>query len=102
MKTLISYPRSGAHWLMSLVDTYLGSDKKVDWQHLHDVRFYQWWEMPHLLSGEVENPEDGILKPTFRTTSDLKKSSMLFDERVYIKINHLLQNLHGRVAKFYL
>jgi hypothetical protein len=70
MKTLISYPRSGAHWLMSLVDTYLGSDKKVDWQHLHDVRFYQWWEMPHLLSGEVENPEDGTLKPTFRT-SDL-------------------------------
>ena len=67
MKTIISYPRCGAHWLMSLVDTCL--DKKVEWQHLHDIRFWNWWEMPHLVAG-VDRLENGTLKPKFRA-SDL-------------------------------
>ena len=67
MKTIISYPRCGAHWLMTLVDTCM--DQKVNWQHLHDVRFWNWWEMPHLVSG-VDKLEDGTVKPKFRA-SDL-------------------------------
>lgn len=69
MKTLISYPRSGAHWLMTLAD--LGLKKKIDWQHLHDIRFYNWWEMPEFVS-RVDTLEDGTFKPHF-TVGDLDR-----------------------------
>lgn len=66
MKTLISFPRSGAHWLMALVETGLGHE--VDWQHLHDIRFFNWWEMPPHYIKKVDTLEDGTFKPYFRVT----------------------------------
>jgi len=43
MKTLISFPRSGSHWLMTLVD--MSVNHKVEWEHLHDIRFNNHWEI---------------------------------------------------------
>ncbi len=61
MKTLISFPRSGAHWLMTLVD--MSVNHKVEWQHLHDIRFNNHWEIP-----KVADFKDGfkpILTPHY-------------------------------------
>lgn len=60
-KTLISFPRSGAHWLMTLVD--MSVNHKVEWRHLHDVRFHNRWELP-----KVADFKDGfkpILTPYY-------------------------------------
>jgi hypothetical protein len=61
MKTLISFPRSGSHWLMTLVD--MSVNHKVKWQHLHDIRFNNHWEIP-----KVADFKDGfkpILTPHY-------------------------------------
>jgi hypothetical protein len=61
MKTLISFPRSGAHWLMALVD--MSVNHKVNWQHLHDIRLHNSWEIP-----KVADFKDGfkpILTPHY-------------------------------------
>ena len=61
MKTLISFPRSGAHWLMTLVD--MSVNHKVEWRHLHDIRFHNHWEI-----AKVADFKDGfkpILTPHY-------------------------------------
>jgi len=60
-KTLISFPRSGAHWLMTLVD--MSVNHKVNWQHLHDIRLHNSWEV-----AKVADFKDGfkpILTPYY-------------------------------------
>jgi len=61
MKTLISFPRSGAHWLMTLVD--MSVNHKIDWLHLHDMRLLNTWEI-----AKVADFKDGfkpILTPHY-------------------------------------
>ena len=61
MKTLISFPRSGSHWLMTLVD--MSVNHKVEWQHLHDIKFNNHWEL-----AKVADFKDGfkpILTPHY-------------------------------------
>lgn len=61
MKTLISFPRSGSHWLMTLVD--MSVNHKIDWLHLHDMRLLNTWEI-----AKVADFKDGfkpILTPHY-------------------------------------